>query len=405
MPTKSTSAAQPAHRVRPRAATPLQESEARMAAILLTAVDAIISIDERGTIGAVNPAAERMFGYNADEMIGRNVKMLMPEPYRHEHDGYLAEYVHTGIRKIIGIGREVTGLRKDGSTFPMDLAVSEVLLGTRRTFTGIVRDITERKEFEARLLAQANELRQRNEDLLRSNQDLDAFVYIASHDLKEPLRGIHNYATFLIEDYVDRLDEEGRARLETLRRLSQRLGGLLDSLLEVSRIGRVDLRHHEVDLDATLRDVLDALQISLDERRVTVRVPHKLPTVRGDRTLLGEVLNNLITNAMKYNDKAERWIEIGVAPAAAPPAEAQGVHGLPAGSTTLYVRDNGIGISPGHRSAVFALFKRLHARDAYGGGTGVGLALTRKIVERHGGAVWVESTPGEGSTFYVSLPP
>src|SRR6185295_12556418 len=131
----------------------------------------------------------------------------------------------------------VIGLRKNGDTFPMDLAVSEVKMGDRRVFTGIVRDITERKRAEAQLLDNAAELRQRNEELLRSNQELDAFAYIASHDLKEPLRGIHNYASFLIEDYHDQLDDEGKDKLDTLKRLSQRLDGLLDSLLEISRLG------------------------------------------------------------------------------------------------------------------------------------------------------------------------
>src|SRR5688572_26551260 len=148
----------------------LTESEARTRAILDAAVDAIITIDERGRVESMNPAAERLFGYPAAEVLGQNVKMLMPEPYRHEHDGYLHNYLSTGQRKIIGIGREVVGLRKDGSTFPMDLAVSEVRLGARRLFTGIVRDITERKKAEEQLRFYAGELQARNAELLRSNQ-------------------------------------------------------------------------------------------------------------------------------------------------------------------------------------------------------------------------------------------
>ena len=194
----------------------LEESEARTRTILETAVDAIITIDERGKVESMNPAAERLFGYADTEVIGQNVKMLMPEPYRHEHDGYLHNYLTTGQKKIIGIGREVVGLRKDGSTFPMDLAVSEVQLGHRRLFTGIVRDISDRKEKEEQLSFYAAELQGRNTELLRSNQELDEFAYIASHDLKEPLRGIHNYATFLLEDYHDKLNEDGTNKLETL---------------------------------------------------------------------------------------------------------------------------------------------------------------------------------------------
>src|SRR5207302_3044864 len=142
--------------------------------------DAIITIDDRGAVESMNPAAERLFGYSAPEVIGQNVKMLMPEPYRHEHDGYLHNYITTGQKKIIGIGREVVGLRKDGSTFPMDIAVSEVQLGSRRLFTGIVRDISDRKQTEEKLRFFAAELQGRNIELLRSNQELDEFAYIAS---------------------------------------------------------------------------------------------------------------------------------------------------------------------------------------------------------------------------------
>ena len=161
--------------------------------------------------------------------------MLMPAPYQDEHDGYLTNYLTTGKKKIIGIGREVVGRRKDGSTFPMHLAVSEVQLGDRRLFTGIARDISD--------------VRNAINELTRSNQELDEFAYIASHDLKEPLRGIHNYATFLHEDYTDKVDEEGGKSSTTLRRLTQRMDGLLDSLLEFSRVGRGEFigqgRRHE----------------------------------------------------------------------------------------------------------------------------------------------------------------
>jgi two-component system sensor kinase FixL len=386
---------------RKNAEAQLLESEARTRAILAAAVDAIIIIDERGTIESLNGAAELLFGYDSVEMVGRNVKMLMPSPYRGEHDGYLNNYNTTGVKKIIGSGREVIGLRKNGETFPMDLAVSEVTMGDRRVFTGIVRDITERKKAEAQLLDNAAELRQRNEELLRSNQELDAFAYIASHDLKEPLRGIHNYASFLIEDYHDLLDDEGKDKLDTLKRLSQRLDGLLDSLLEISRLGRVEFLPKEVDLDAVLHDVVDSLQITLTERNVTLRIPNSLPRVRGDSVLLGEVLRNLITNAMKYNNKEERWIEVGSMLDPRPPKDPRR---LVPKAIAIYVKDNGIGIPEKHHEAVFRIFKRLHSRDAYGGGTGVGLAITKKVIERHGGEIWIDSVAGEGTTLFFSLP-
>jgi len=382
----------------------LEESEARTRTILQTAVDAIITIDDHGKVESMNPAAEKLFGYTAAEVIGQNVRMLMPEPYRHEHDSYLRNYLTTGQKKIIGIGREVVGLRKDGSTFPMDLAVSEVRLSSGRLFTGIVRDITDRRQAEKQLRFFAAELQDRNSELLRSNQELDEFAYIASHDLKEPLRGIHNYATFLLEDYHDKLDPEGHAKLETLTRLTQRMDTLLDSLLEFSRVGRLDFAIKETNLNEVVSEVLDSLGINLRQRGVEVRIPRPLPIIRGDRVRIGEVFRNLITNSMKYNDKAVKWIEIGFGTGLgqeALPAEEAGI--IPTRATVFYVRDNGIGIAAKHYEAIFRIFKRLHARDEFGGGTGVGLTIVKKIIERHAGRIWVESKDGEGTSFYFTL--
>jgi PAS domain S-box-containing protein len=386
---------------RKRSESQLIESEARTRAILAAAVDAIIIIDASGTIESMNTATEKLFGYTADEMLGNNVRMLMPAPYRAEHDGYLHNYIGTGQKKIIGIGREVTGLRKNGDTFPMDLAVSEVAMGGRQLFTGIVRDITERKKSEVELVKAANALRQRNEDLLRSNQELDSFAYIASHDLKEPLRGIHNYATFLIEDYHDQLDDEGKDKLDTLKRLTQRLDGLLDSLLELSRLGRVDFTPGAVDLDQIVHETLESLSITLQERKTEIRLPAPLPIVLGDAVLLGEVFRNLVTNAMKYNEKSERSIEIGCEPVVR--KSSTGDSSTTGARAALYVRDNGIGIPEQHLESVFRIFKRLHAREAFGGGTGVGLAITKKVIERHGGDIWIESTPDVGTTIYFTV--
>ena len=246
------------------------------------------------------------------------------------------------------------------------------------------------------VVRRAEELTRLNTELRRSNTDLDAFAYSASHDLKEPLRGLSNYATFLLEDYADRLDAGGVGMLNTLVRLTRRMDDLIESLLRFSRLGRDGAAFEPVDLNEVLRGVLDVLKGRLAEGGVAVRVPRPLPAVRCDRVQAGEVLSNLIANAAKYGDKAERWVEVGYDEpvpredgAAAPPV--------------FYVRDNGIGIEDEHRHLIFRLFRRLHGRDEYGGGTGVGLAIVKKIVEHHGGAVWVDSAPGVGSTFHFTL--
>ncbi|WP_138497615.1 sensor histidine kinase [Nostoc sp. PA-18-2419] len=237
----------------------------------------------------------------------------------------------------------------------------------------------------------ADELAQLNIELERSNNELDAFAYIASHDLKEPLRGIHNYSNFLIEDYGDILNEEGTQKLRTLIRLTQRMEDLIDSLLHFSRLGRVDLSMQQSDINSLVERNLDLLSARIEEMGIEIRIPRPLPTVYCDRVQVGEVFNNLIANAIKYNDKPQKWIEIGYIEAASP---------IP---VTFYVRDNGIGIREKHFEAIFRIFKRLHGPNKYGGGTGAGLTISKKIVERHDGKIWVESTYGEGSTFYFTL--
>ncbi|MBI4717644.1 MAG: response regulator [Planctomycetes bacterium] len=245
-------------------------------------------------------------------------------------------------------------------------------------------------------------------DLTRINHELDDFAYIASHDLKEPLRGIHNYATFLLEDYQDHLDEEGRAKLETLTRLAQRLEGLIDGLLRFSRVGRMDVGRADADLNEVVHEILDSLQVSLRESAVAVRIPRRLPVVSCDPMLVGEVFHNLVTNAIKYNDKSAKWVEIGYVG----PEEQRDESAAPRGSDSpsgsprpvaFYVRDNGIGIPQKHAGVIFRIFKRLHGRDQFGGGTGAGLTIAKKIVERHGGRIWLDSVLGEGTTFWFTL--
>ncbi|HLO86113.1 MAG TPA: ATP-binding protein [Nostocaceae cyanobacterium] len=239
------------------------------------------------------------------------------------------------------------------------------------------------------VLRKVDELAKINTELERSNSELDAFAYIASHDLKEPLRGIHNYSNFLIEDYGEILNEEGRDKLNTLIRLTQRMEDLIDSLLYFSRLGRVDLSMQNTDLNSVVHRILDLLSARIEETKIEIRIPRPLPTVYCDRVQVGEVFNNLITNAIKYNDKEQKWIEIGYLDQTTP--------------ITFYVQDNGIGIRDKHFDAIFRIFKRLHGHNKYGGGTGAGLTIAKKIVERHGGKIWVESTYGEGSKFYFTL--
>jgi signal transduction histidine kinase len=251
-------------------------------------------------------------------------------------------------------------------------------------------------------------LKRSMEQLERSNRELEDFAYISSHDLREPLRGIHNYASFLLEDYAERLDDEGQAKLYTLAQLSQRMDSLIDALLHYSRVGSLDLAMDDIDLNRILAEVLDSLDKLLHEAGIEVRVPAPLPTVRCDKVGISEVFRNLIGNAMQYNDKPHKWIEIGCIDhdqQTRHTVEGQASKASLGACQVLYVRDNGIGILQKHHEAIFRIFKRLHGRDKYGGGVGVGLTMVRRIIERHEGRIWVESSPGQGATFYFTIAP
>ncbi|CAC5345408.1 MULTISPECIES: PAS domain S-box protein [Planktothrix] len=244
------------------------------------------------------------------------------------------------------------------------------------------------------VLRQAEDIALINVELERSNSELDAFAYIASHDLKEPLRGIHNYATFLLEDYSELLQGDGADKLNTLVRLTKRMESLIESLLKFSRLGRQELQMSPIALDHLLENVTELFGMNPQWENCQIRMPQSLPTVLGDRILLEEVFTNLISNAFKYNDQSEKWAEIGWIETNAQNPD----------FVTISVHDNGIGIREKHLDSVFRIFKRLHSPNKYGGGTGAGLTIVKKIIERHGGTIQVQSIYGQGTTFLFTLP-
>jgi light-regulated signal transduction histidine kinase (bacteriophytochrome) len=254
------------------------------------------------------------------------------------------------------------------------------------------------------ILTQADELAKLNQELERSNLELASFAFAASHDLKEPLRGIHNYSIFLLEDYAEVLDESGIDRLHTLVRLTQRMESLIDVLLKYSRLGQAELNLEKKDLNPLLEQVIGVFQVGYPDNGLEIRIPRPLPTVLCDSVLVSEVFSNLLSNAFKYNNKSTKWVEIGYLE----PDEQISQGWMESSQAAVappifYVEDNGIGIRDRHQETIFRLFKRLHAQNKFGGGIGAGLTITKKIVERHGGLIWAESVYGEGTTFYFSL--
>jgi PAS domain S-box-containing protein len=343
---------------------------------------AIVAYDATGQCMHANRSTARIIGTTRERVMEQNYNRI---------DSWKRTGLLAAAQVVIADGADRHLESHMVSTFGREIWIecylSRFSSGGQAHLLLMINDVTQRKELEARLKKQ-------KEALERSNRELDDFAYVASHDLKEPLRGIANYSGFLMEDYGKILDDEGRSKLKTLIRLASREESLIESLLEYSRVGRTELAFERVDLNAVVREVTGAIMPSFEGQNVHIRVPEPLPVIWCDSVRINEVFCNLFTNAIKYNDKAEKWIETGVNPA---------VPGEAAGHYIFYVKDNGIGIPEKHHKKIFTIFKRLHGRDKFGGGTGAGLTIVKKIVERHGGKIWVESRPGEGTTFYFTL--
>jgi PAS domain S-box-containing protein len=372
---------------RKRAEQAVRDSEARIKAIVDTAVDGIITIDEQGTIEWLNPAAINIFGYSWDELIGRNVKMLMPEPYHGEHDGYLRNYVRTGERRIIGIGREVVGRRKDGSTFPMDLAVSEVLLGERRLFTGIVRDITQRKAAEQELL-------RAKEAAETASRAKDQFIAAVSHELRTPLNPIMATAR-LLKQRGD-LPDEVKQDLHVIHRNAAQEARLVDDLLHLTRLarGKIELHNEVVDVHALLRNVVGQFQEHIDVRHIDLLIGLRAERrhVWADPGRLQQVVANLLDNAVKFSEPNGR-ISVRTA-------------NTGDGHVRIEISDSGIGIEPQVLPRLFNPFEQgeTTVTRKYGG-LGMGLVISKGIVDLHRGKLTAHSDGrGQGATFTLDLP-
>ena len=362
------------------------DAEERMRSVLDHVVDGIITIDERGSIESFNPAAEKLFGYAPGEVLGRNVKLLMPEPYHGEHDGYIRNYLDTGRPRIIGIGREVVGRRQDGSTFPMELAVSEFHIGARRFFTGIVRDITERKRLEG-------QLRERVVQLAEADRQKNEFLAMLSHELRNPLAAMRN-ALHLIKHATQAPEVMQMAR-DVMERQMHQMVRLVDDLLDVSRIirGKIELRRSRIDLGAVVNRAVETAQPTIDacgHRLELALAPHPIE-VEGDLVRLAQVVSNLLMNAAKYSGKGS-LVTVRV--------YSEGESGV------VSVRDYGVGIPAELLPRVFDLF--VQGEDSLArthGGLGIGLTLVQRLVEMHGGSVAAASGgTGQGSEFTVRLP-
>ena len=359
----------------------LERKQNELAAIQENSVEGIITIDSKGTILSCNRACGKIFDYEAEEAIGRNIKFLMPAPHRSEHDTYISNYFKTGQQKFIGASREVQGQRKDGSTFPVTVSTSEIRIGGQILFNGIVRDISLQKRAEAEREHIINEL-------TRSNRDLDDFTYVASHDLRAPLRVIDNASRWLEEDLQAVLDEDSRENLQLLRSRVHRMELLLDDLREYSRAGR--------KTDSSFEEILPGNELMQEVLMLvdhpdgfTIKISPGFDSAQLPNMPLKQIFANLISNAIKHHDSGTGVVEVLVEDAC--------------DHYIFTIADNGPGIDPQFHEQIFKMFQTLKSRDEVEG-SGIGLAIVKKHVEHAGGTISVQSAPGEGCEFRFTWP-
>ncbi len=475
----------------------------RFQSIIDSAVDGIVAIDSKGVVEVFNRACENIFGYKSKEVIGKNVSLLMPEPFASEHDEYLENYKKGEKNKVVGVGREVEAKRKDGSLFPIYVSVCEVEIEGRVIFSGVIRDITEAKKRETEILKTnkklktivdtipdmlfikdakdltfksfnktgevivghrkedllgktANEvfskknacffnsgdeeilkakdvvfiedktlqtknlgvrvfktrktvikdddgkpmlilgvsedittLKEKEENLIRSNQELEQFAFIASHDLKAPLRHIKNNIEVLNEEIpAEHLNEDAKMSMEIINSGVTKMKNLIDDLLSYSIVNKREISFEESDLSKLLTEILTIFETEIKDSNAQLVTP-ELPTILCNTNLMHKLFQNLIGNAIKYRNQQT-------------PLQIKMTSEESKDFWKFSVMDNGIGIPSDKLSYVFEIFKRLHKSQEYKG-TGIGLAICKKIVEQHKGEIWVESEKGKGSTFIFTI--
>ncbi len=367
--------------IRKAAEEELARTERRYRGLLEAAPDAMIVVDERGEIVLLNVQAEKQFGYRRDELIGQRITNIIPEGFAERLIADDLRSAEEALAQQIGTGIELTGLRKDGSEFPIEIMLSPLESAGGILVTAAIRNISVRKTAEAELLVMVDELN-------RSNEELGQFAYIASHDLQEPLRMVASYTQLLARRYSGQLDADADEFIAFAVDGASRMQRLIDDLLAFSRVGTKgkDLQpsSSEVALDGALLNLRGAVEDS-----GAVVTHDALPIVMADPMQLIQLFQNLVGNAIKYQNRDTPRVHISADQTSSR-------------VWTFAVKDNGLGIDPQYFERIFGMFQRLHKRDEFAG-TGIGLAICKKIVERHGGTIWVESTPGEGSTFRFTL--
>jgi PAS domain S-box-containing protein len=379
----------------------LGASETMFQGLLESAPDPIVIVNRHGRIVLVNTQAEKVFGYDREELLGQPVEILIPERFHSKHVGYRAGYAENPHTRPMGIGLDLSARRRDGTEFPVEISLSPMETEAGRIVTAIIRDTSEWKrvgeelrklnrELEERVRKRTAQLRERTAQLEGANRELEAFSYSVSHDLRAPLRHLSGFAKLLMERADVVLDEKSLRYLRNIDEAAGLMGKLVDDLLAFSRTGRAEMARGSVSFDQLVKDVIESLQPDTQGRKIVWQI-ESLPEVEGDQAMLRQVLLNLLSNALKYTrTRDEACIVIGSTK-------------NEQGETVYFIRDNGVGFDMRYADKLFGVFQRLHT-DREFEGTGIGLANVQRIIHCHGGSVWGEGKVDAGATFYFSLP-
>ncbi len=367
--------------VRKAAETHLAQMEGRYRGLLEAAPDAMVVVNPGGDIVLLNVQAEKQFGYGRDELVGQKVKNIIPEGFAERIIADGTRSAAEALAQQIGTGIELIGRRKDGSEFPIEIMLSPLESPDGILVTAAIRDISVRQAAEADLLQKIDELKV-------SNEELGKFAYIASHDLQEPLRMVASYTQLLSRRYKGKLDAEADEFIAFAVDGANRMQRLIQDLLSYSRVGTKGQELLDISSEEALQRALVNLRSAVEESGALV-THDPLPTVLADGTQLIQLFQNLIGNAIKYQKPGVPRVHISAARNGAK-------------QWTFSVKDNGLGIEPQYFEKIFGMFQRLHKREEFAG-TGIGLAICKKIAERHGGSISVQSEPGQGSTFSFAL--